>query len=57
MSNTVLCISWVSLADFAGFIYKVITRQKLKLTRGFEFPLVVVATLLASLPRAKEKCR
>ena len=46
MSNTVLCISWVSLADFSGFIYKVITRQKLNLTRGFEFPLVVVATLL-----------
>ena len=56
MSNTVLCISWVSLADFAGFIYKVITRQMLKLTRGFEFSLVAVATLLDSLPCAKEKC-
>ena len=46
MSNKVLCISWVSLVDFSGFICKVITRQKLNLTRGFEFPLVIVATLL-----------
>ena len=34
------------LADFSGFIFKVITRQKLTSARGFEFPLVVVATLL-----------
>ena len=37
LSNRLLCISWVSPADFSGFIYKVVTRQKLKLTNGFEF--------------------
>ena len=42
------CTSVVSLAAFSVFIYKVITRQKLKLTRDFGFSLVVVANLLCS---------
>ena len=49
-------IQFVSLVDFSGFLCKVVTRQKLKLTRGLSFPLVVCCNFaLLPLPHAKEK--
>ena len=44
--------SWVSLADFFGFIYKVVTRQKIKSTNSFVFTLVFV---FLPLPLASRK--
>ena len=48
-------IQSVSLADFSGFLRKVVTRQKLKLTHGLSFPLVVVALCFAPAATRQRK--